>query len=394
MLHPGKVMSIQDLLNDMKGEMESGESTLPGYSLSPPAEMDALPPTGSEDQADPIVPKPQADIAIQEGMHGLDVMEKVAGDVLPQATGPVKLINLVDGDVDAVIPVIKQKDTTMSLSSVYTFRGILEIGNNLNSKQKCGVIHAYQRGIDVGFVDQPLSYFQNWFSKLQFANAILEPNDGKKHIWYYRNILLKASAQSNLAFGSSPLKYFTCARRFSNGVFHSSESMDQQIGRAVEHDITLMVVAVRLPQNNPIPKHFSDFSESLKTLAAVSFQMFPDPKNSENMSVFLSLLGVAHHTTAHPPSIPSWRRNGLGLFMLIQVIKRCASVQRIKNIEVFLQCSEPSALHFYSMIGFWQINKVEADNGFALLPEHVQTGLEAQPVSPFLKFVKDRKSVV
>ncbi len=122
------------------------------------------------------------------------------------------------------------------------------------------------------------------------------------------------------------------------------------------------------------------------TVAAVSFQMHSNPNDAGMMSVFLFLLGVTHHTTAHPPSITSWRRNGVGLFMLIQVIKRCASIDNVTRIKVFLQCSEPSAFHFYTMIGFRQINKSDTDDGFEMLPEHIRTGLEKQEPSPFLRF--------
>ena len=117
--------------------------------------------------------------------------------------------------------------------------------------------------------------------------------------------------------------------------------------------------------------------------------MFRDPNDKGTMSVFLSLLGVTHHATVHPPSIQSWRQNGIGLFMLIQVIKRCACISEIASIEVFLQCSEPSALHFYTMIGFCQINKGERNDGYGLLPEHVRNGLEAQSESAFLRWQRE-----
>ena len=64
----------------------------------------------------------------------------------------------------------------------------------------------------------------------------------------------------------------------------------------------------------------------------------------------------------------------------------CASISEIVRIEAFLQCSEPSALHFFTMIGFRQINKGERNDGYGLLPEHVCNGLEAQSESAFLCF--------
>ncbi len=128
------------------------------------------------------------------------------------------------------------------------------------------------------------------------------------------------------------------------------------------------------------------FSDSLITVSAVIFQIHHDPNDAGIISVFLSLLGVAHHLTAHPPSIPSWRRNEVGFFMLVQVIKRCASVKNVKAIEVLLQCSKPSAFPFYTMIGFCRHNKNEIDDGFEMLPTHLQTALEIQKPSSFFQF--------
>ncbi len=345
-----------------------------------------------------MVGQPESEAVLQTTNHGevanlattqgLEVMAKVAGDASPQETTPVKLNDLVDGSVEVVVPVIKTIQTAMSLASVYTFKGTSEIGGGrLNTKQKRGVVNSYRQGLDVGFMEQPLPYFRNWFSSLRFSDAIINPNDGKKHVWHFLNILLKASSQENLSFGTSPKKLFSAARQFYEGVFHASPSMNHQIDRAMKDNVTIMIAGVRVPEKTAIPKQFADYSASLITLSAVSFQMFRDPNDKgTTMSVFLSLLGVTHHATVHPPSIQLWRRNGIGLFMLIQVIKRCASISEIASIEMFLQCSEPSALHFYTMIGFRQINKGERNDGYGLLPEHVRNGLEAKSASAFWRF--------
>ena len=139
--------------------------------------------------------------------------------------------------------------------------------------------------------------------------------------------------------------------------------MNHQIDRAMKHDVTLMIAGVCVPERTAIPKQFADYSASLITLTALSFQMFCNPNETGMMSLFLSVLGVTHHATVHPPSMQLWQQNRIGLFMLIQVIKRCAYNLDIDRIKVFLQCSEPSALHFYTMIGFCQINNGERTNG-------------------------------
>jgi hypothetical protein len=161
--------------------------------------------------------------------------------------------------------------------------------------------------------------------------------------------------------------------------------MKEQIERAMEQDITLMILAFCASKHDAVPKSFSPFPKSLITVSAVSFQMFRDPNDAKNMSVFLSLLGVTHHSTPHPPSLQSWRRNGVGLFMIIQVIKRCASIVGVEKIELFLQCSEPAAFNFYAMIGFRKMNKIDKDDGFDMLPNHMQTALKSQKPSAFLR---------
>jgi hypothetical protein len=334
------------------------------------------------------LPSTTADKAPEsDSMQGLKVMAKAA-----EAARPQELLELVDDDVEVVIPVQKQIDMSMSLASVYAFTGTAEFKGKLNSNQKRSVLNVYLRGIDVGLAEQPLSHFHNWFSELRFRDAILQPSDGKNHLWYYRNVLVNPKTmvlKPNVSFGNAPLKFLTNARKFYESIFHASESMTGQIARAVENDVTLLILALRVEKATDVNKTFSAYSDaSLITVAAISFQMFRDPINKETMSVFLSLLGVTHHSTAHPLCLKSWRRNGIGLFMLIQVIKRCLSVEGVTSVDVYLQCSEPSAFFFYTMIGFRCLNKKnEVNDGYALLPNHVRTGLESSPpVSAFLQF--------
>ncbi len=152
-------------------------------------------------------------------------------------------------------------------------------------------------------MEQNLSPFRNWFDKLRFADAILKPEDLGNKVWHVRHVLLSPNCVKNVSFGTAPRVFYTCARQFYNGIFHSSPSMKEQIERAMEQDITLMILAFRASKHDAVPKSFSPFPKSLITVSAVSFQMFRDPNDAKNMSVFLSLLGVTHHSTPHPPSL-------------------------------------------------------------------------------------------
>ena len=282
-------MSVKELASDMIGEM-----------------------VGQPESEDTIQTTNPGKVANLATTQGLEVMAKVAGDAPPQASTPVKLNSLVDGSVEVAVPVNNMIQTAMSLASVSTFKGISEIGGGrLNTKQKRGVVNSYRRGLaDVGFMEQPLPYFRNWFSSLQFLDAILNPNDGKKHVWHFRNILLQASSQENLSFGTSPKKLFTAARQFYEGVFHVSPSMNHQIDRVMQDDITLMIAGVCVPEKTAIPKQFADYSALLITLSAGSFQMFCDPNDKRMMYVFLSLMGdLSRNSPSTVDSIMATKRN-------------------------------------------------------------------------------------
>ena len=122
----------------------------------------------------------------------------------------------------------------------------------------------------------------------------------------------------------------------------------------MNQDVTILFLAIPVDNKSEVPKSFLPYSTSLITVSGVSFLMFYDPNNTKLMSVFLSFLGVTHHVTAHPPSIQSWQCNGVGFFMIIHIVKQCALNEGVTKIEMLLQCSEPSAIHFYTMIGFGQ----------------------------------------
>ena len=177
-------------------------------------------------------------------------------------------------------------------------------------------------------MEQPLSSFGNWFKDLRFADAILKPEDGNK-IWHFCHVLLSPKSVTNMLFGRAPKHFYSCARRFCEDIFHASPSLNEQIERAMNQAV---------PIGSKILLALLDF---FVYCACWVFRF----------RCFVLLLGVNHHLTAHNPSIQSWQRNKVGLFMIIQVIKQCASIKGVTKIELFLQCSEPSAIHFHAMIG-------------------------------------------
>ena len=94
--------------------------------------------------------------------------------------------------------------------------------------------------------------------------------------------------------------------------------------------------------------------------------------------VMLTWLSVSDRTHPMPSIAASWRRQGIGQFMFILIIKQCAAFLDGANIEVFLQCHEPGAFRFYCMLGFQRLNS-NHDDGFTLLPKKLQDVLFAVP---------------
>jgi hypothetical protein len=97
-----------------------------------------------------------------------------------------------------------------------------------------------------------------------------------------------------------------------------------KIEQAGTNDKTIMIVAVCLHPTAKVDQTFCTYIKKLIVVAAVSYQTYPNPSNALATDVFISLMRVASSAVPHPTLIHSWRRNGIGMFLFVQVIKRCA----------------------------------------------------------------------
>jgi hypothetical protein len=75
-------------------------------------------------------------------------------------------------------------------------------------------------------------------------------------------------------------------------------------------------------------------------------------------------MAVAQTYPNMPLGVDSWRRLGIGRFMIVIIIK-CLTMAVLhhqgktetnKVLEIFLQSTTPQAFHFYRSCGFKQIN--------------------------------------
>ena len=139
-----------------------------------------------------------------------------------------------------------------TLLSVYVFDRSQEL--ELSNGQKRGKITLYLRGLEVGFVEQNLAPFHNWFRNFRFTDSILKLEDVSNKVWSFRHILLSPQCVNNVSFGTALMKFYTCARLFFYGIFHYSPSMKQQIERAMKQNTTILILGLRGGRNDPIPK--------------------------------------------------------------------------------------------------------------------------------------------
>ena len=321
---------------------------------------------------------------------GLDVIANAAANVDVQIHPASEVIVIDD------VPEVRAVSVSSIDSSVYSFLGAKElyasfeetinktltakqrVQENLNRQRK--LLKTYNKSFENFLMEMPLLHFQNWFFGLRFANAVMHPKESSLTTWHFRVIAIDPSSDG---YKHSPViatnlpKFRKMVSAFYENLFAPSKEILMKIERAVANDKTIMIAAVRLHPSAKADQTFCTYIKKLIVVAAVSYQMYPNPTNALATDVFVSLMGVASSAVPHPTLIHSWRRNGIGIFQFVQIIKRCASMKaNAKQISIFLQCQEASSLHFYSMIGFHKINSHSKD-GFDFLPKHMQMNLKS-----------------
>ena len=284
------------------------------------------------------------------------------------------------------LPDVVELGSSTLLESVYSFKNAAEFYNLSNKPTKYSLYKQYTNGNKNGLLEMPLWHFKNWFQDLRFSDAVLSPKDEKSKVWHFRVIALDPSSTEikNVAPIEAKLpKFRDFAVVFYTGLFEKSKIITEKINCAVANDKTIMIVALRLSPGTEVGNSFSKYSK-LIVVSAVSYQTFQSPTDKAAMDVFVSLMGVANDKTICPSQLQAWRRNEFGLFMFIQLIKRCASIPAITKIAIYLQCQEASSFQFYTKVGFRRLNSY-FDDGFDKLPVHMHLSLKStRPDTPGL----------
>jgi hypothetical protein len=119
-------------------------------------------------------------------------------------------------------------------------------------------------------------------------------------------------------------------------LFALSKEILTKIERSVTNDKTIMIVAVCLHPTAKVDQTFCTYIRKLIVKAAVLYQTYLNPTNALATDVFVSLMGVASSTVPHPTLNHSWRWNGIGIFLFVQIIKCCARTKsNAKRIAIF-----------------------------------------------------------
>ena len=337
----------------------------------------------------------------QQTQSGLEVMADAAaitghqhGDPIPDTSLIIDLSGrnvqpISDSEINAVEflePDIIEMGLSTLLDNVYSYKNTREfVTNKNNTPTKNSLNVKYINGHKNGLLEMPLWHFTTWFKNLRFCNAVLQPKDGKSMVWHFRVIALDPSSPEiikNAPIQGKLPKFCDFAAAFYTGLFEKSKAITEKIQRAVANDKTIMIVALRLSPGTKVDSTLSKYTKHLIVVSAVSYQTYPNPNDTSAIDVFVSLMGVAHDKTKCPSQLQAWRRNELGLFMFIQVIKRCASIPKIEKIAIYLQCQEASSYQFYTKVGFRKLNS-HLEDGFEKLPSHMHLSLKSsRPEAP------------
>ena len=293
------------------------------------------------------------------------------------------------------------------LTDVYKFTGVLEFVElpNQGCAERKAIVNSWRDTEKNGYSAIHLYQLSNWFKDFRFSAMVHPPpldlddcknNAERKDFWHFGLFVIDPKARSlekkSQEHYRDRQKKFKCrAREFYVKGFIADEAMKESINAALDTKTTIMVVAkheiggkkTKRRKEKISIKNF-DTLGGVKVISAITFRRCVENKQNNskdkeqrrNVSCATSWLLIARHATVHPPEINGWRRQGLGLFMFICMIKHCYVVGLNDDlVNIYLQCVEAKAYNFYVTLDFKRING-KYDDGFQELPIALQKSYE------------------
>ena len=231
-----------------------------------------------------------------------------------------------------------------------------------------------------------LARFQKWYKPFDFFESLPQLEE---ELWVFRIVMLFPHMYGRNNEGNDKTrpkdelsnqftKYREMVLRYYNKEF---KGLYEYIEQIVRTDPTIMLLGYKKRSTDPSQVALCTKGNDGIIIAAVTFrpESFIEPGGA-----FITYLVVSGDNGTAPLWLGSWRRQGFASFMLVHVIKFCASrrPEKVdkdtkfkgpvtgKPLSLFLQCSqEESTFQFYIGLGFIHVNKDSKDDGIGKLPQ-------------------------
>lgn len=242
------------------------------------------------------------------------------------------------------------------------------------------------------FYQAPVTAFQRWYCDYQFASLFNDSVNGKLE-WEYRIIFLDPTSSDKTGEEAVEWACGLICCFYENNFLLQNHDKDR-IQYSVHHDVTIAVLGLRMQKGtNAVPSWRNN--KNVKVISAITYRQ---GKGVECSSALITWLCVSQAEDSTPMRIETWRRCGIGTFMLIPVIKICVidgkkatstvdltrtlvkevkEFHPMKHVELYLQCTQEFQMRFYESCGFVHINPITTEDantydGHFLLPKSLK----------------------
>jgi hypothetical protein len=233
-------------------------------------------------------------------------------------------------------------------------------------------------------IEMSITAFSSWYENLRFSDALhLGLAEDNLYQWRFKVIFISKAPTTCEGKSSPPsLKYswaLKMAGDFYKSIFNRNKDDAKSIDYALLHSPSIMIVAAQCKGNTPLHFHTlkgGHHRKAARVVACMTYDTGEPEVNSDELPPILILWLAVSDDTQHAPIAfdKTWRRQGFALFLLIHAIKSCCVLKPTQNadtktpcaVNVYLQCTQSAAYHFYLSCGFGQINKGNDDGRMSL----------------------------
>lgn len=301
--------------------------------------------------------------------------------------------------MSALLPI--SEVTSEFMPEVYIFSGAKQFTSlpGSNNKTFQASVKSFHDSISQHvFAEFPIQFLSKWYNDIPELRKVFGKDckvvENSKHVlWDYRLLVLNpkadATTKNNITKANKVEWAQTLAINFLTEVFNTNVDDGQSILSAVLLEYTLLIVACRREEykgKKPKPTHsLYEVKDKVMVLAAACYR--PGSRQQIGMA-FLTWMAVAKRTARLPQGVESWRRLGIGRFLIVLIIKRLTMAllhhngktvndKVLSDVVIFLQSTTPHAFQFYGSCGFRQINR-KNENNRELLPESLRERVEGE----------------